>query len=332
MAKRDYYEILGVRRSASDEEIKRAYRKLARKYHPDVNKSAGAEQRFREATEAYEALSDAKTRKLYDQYGHAGLSGAFVGGAGRAGPGAGRGAGPGFSVNFEDLFGGGGGFMGMSLEEILAALGGGAGRRGRRGAAGGTGSAGAAAQRGGDVESHVTLDFLEAAKGTQRTIRIRSQTGGGGTTTETITVKIPPGVGEGSRIRVRGKGRAAPGGPGDLYIITRVREHPYFRREGSDVLVELPISVVEAALGAKVDVPTLDGMTTVTIPPGTPSSRRLRLRGKGIQAPGGSRRGDQYVVIRVVPPPGVSSKGRELLKAFEKAEGFDPRQEVPWKT
>jgi DnaJ-class molecular chaperone len=161
---------------------------------------------------------------------------------------------------------------------------------------------------------------------------MRRQERGGARRTETITVKIPPGVREGSRIRIRGKGRSGAAGWGDLYIVTHVRDHPYFQRVGNDVLVEVPISVTEAALGAKVDVPTLDGMTTVTIPPGTPSSRRLRLRGKGVAAADGTNRGDQYVIICVVPPPKVSRKGRQLLEEFAKGEAFDPRETVPWKS
>jgi DnaJ-class molecular chaperone len=149
---------------------------------------------------------------------------------------------------------------------------------------------------------------------------------------ETITVKIPPGVKDGQRIRVRGKGGQGPGGAGDLYIVCRVRRHPFYRREESDLYVDVPISVVEATLGAKIDVPTIDGMTTVTIPAGTPSGRRLRLRDKGVRpAEKGKPRGDQYVVIKIVPPETLSEKGRELLRQFADVEAWNPRADAPWK-
>lgn len=330
MAKRDYYEILGVGRDASAEQIKSDYRKLARKYHPDVNKSPDASQKFQEATEAYEVLSDPEKRKKYDQFGHAGMTGDFAGAGGPAaggGPGGargyrwtGRGA-PGGAggVRFEDMFGGGmSDFMGMSLDDIMEALGGGRPEGAARGSRRNV--------RGRDLESHVTLDFLQAVRGATVSMRLHR-----GDRTETINVKIPPGVGEGSRIRVRNKGADGQAGPGDLYIVAHVREHPYFRREGRDIYVDLPISISEAALGAKVDVPTIDGMTTVTIPPGTPGGRHLRLRGKGVQASGKEERGDQHVIIRIVPPPEISEEGRKALEQFNKIVPFDPRADTQWK-
>jgi len=318
MAKRDYYEVLGVKRSAGEAEIKSAYRKAARRYHPDVNKDPDATARFREATEAYEALSDPQKRKLYDQFGHAGVQGSAAGGPG--GPGGSRvytWTGDAGGVNFEEVFGGAGGFVGMSLDDILQALGGMGGRRSRRAAR---------SRVGADLEYHLTMDFLQAARGTTASVRIQRAKG-----TETIDVKIPPGVREGSKVRVRGKGQEGPGGPGDLYIITHVHPHPYFRTEGDDVYVDVPISITEAALGAKVDVPTIDGMTTVTIPPGSSSMRRLRLRGQGIPAANGRSRGDQYVVVRIVVPPSLSEKGSRLLKELAEAERFDPRADAPWR-
>ncbi len=328
MAKRDYYQVLGVSRDATEDQIRSAYRKLARKVHPDVNKSPGATEKFKEATEAYEVLSDAQKRRMYDQFGHVGpAAGDF--GVGR-GPDVrtytwtgtgGRGA----PVDFEEFFtggGGGGGFAGMSLDDLLAALGGG-GRRGR---------VREAPQRGQDMEYHLDLDLAQAFAGMTAALRARRSDASGRETSETLHVKIPPGVREGSRIRVRGKGGHGPAGAGDLYIVTHINPHPYFRTEGDDVYVDLPISLTEAALGAKVDVPTLEGMTTVTIPPGTASHRKLRLRGKGLGGTGGEKgRGDQYVVIRIVPPPTISSAGRELLMEFGKAEKFDPRADVPWR-
>jgi len=339
MAKRDYYEVLGVGRDASAAEIKRAYRRLARKYHPDVNKATDAGEKFKEATEAYEVLSDSGRRRMYDQFGHAG------------GPGpAGRqtytwqGGGPGASgVNFEDIFvgGQGAGFMGMGLDEILQALRGRAGSRRRRPSP--------RPRRGADLEHHLTLDLMQALRGTSATIRLRRGLEPAAKT-ETINVKIPPGVHDGARIRLRGQGAPAPGGNGDLYIviavrpapapgapgengdlyiIIAVRPHPYFRLKDRDVYVEVPVSVSEAVLGAKVDVPTIDGMTTVTLPPGTSSGQRLRLRGRGFGK--ADRRGDQYVVVKIVVDKNVSSRGRELLEEFQQTEKPDPRKDVPWK-
>jgi DnaJ-class molecular chaperone len=334
-SQRDYYDILGVKRSATDAEIKSAYRKLARKYHPDVNKDSDATQKFQEATEAYEVLSDAEKRKTYDQFGHA----AFGGGP-RPGPGGGPRGPAGQSVHFDfsDIFGGGGGgrggFSSMGLDEILEALG--EQMRSGRGGAGSRGAAGRRSQpqpKGQTIEHRVLLDFLEAIRGSQTTLRLESRDPKTNQpTTETISVKIPPGVRDGQKIRVRGKGGQGPGGSGDLIIIVHVKPHLYFRREGNDIYVELPVSITEAALGAKVDVPTIDGMTTVTIPPGVAAGRRLRLRDKGVPVKGDAdNRGDQYVVIQIVPPETVSEKGRELLEQFARETSFDPRAAAPWK-
>jgi len=313
MAERDFYEVLGVSRDVEASGIKSAYRRLARKYHPDVNKAPNAAEKFKEATEAYEVLSDPQKRKMYDQYGRS-----AVGGGGR--PDAYRWAGPGaegVSFSVEDIFGhGGNDFLRMSLDEILQSLGG----RGRRRKAPGR------ASRGGDIETEMTLDFIQATRGMTATLRLQGEGG-----TETIDVKIPPGVQEGSRVRLRGKGSPAPGGSGDLYIVTHVRDHPYFRRVGRDIYVDLPVSVAEAAAGAKVDVPTIDGMMTVKIPPCTSSGTKLRLRGKGVGAPGSDKRGDQYVVVKIVVPPKIKPQALKLLKDFDKAQPFDPRKDVPWK-
>ncbi len=330
MAKRDFYDVLGVPRSASADQIKSAYRKLARKYHPDVNKAADASTKFKEATEAYEVLSDDEKRKLYDQFGHTPPPG--VGGpGGHRGPGGaqrytwsgGQGGPGGQTINFEEMFGGGGqGFGGMSFQDLMDALGGQMGGQagGRRGGRRGRAAPQAQTQ---DIEYEVSLDFMQAIGGTVLPLQLQQPDGA----TETISVKIPPGVGEGSKIRVRGKGGAG----GDLYIITHIREHPYFRRESDDIYVEAPIGITECALGARVDVPTLDGMTTVTIPAGTSSGRKLRLRGKGVHRPGKTTPGDQYVTIKIVAPPSVSAKGAELLRQFDETDKYDPRENAPWK-
>jgi curved DNA-binding protein len=328
-AKEDYYKVLGVPRDASDSDIKSAYRKAARKYHPDVNKDPDASEKFSQATEAYEVLSDPEKRKVYDRFGHAGLQGQPAGGPAQRGGGPSRGPeGGGFRVDFGDIFSGGGSpFMGMGLEEILDALrgGGGGGRRRTRP------HRPRAAPRGDDIEHPVTLEFMEAVRGTNQTLRLQTTDAEGNVRNETLTVKIPPGVKEGARIRLRGKGRPGPGGAGDLYIIARIRPHEYFRREGNDIYLELPIGIDEAALGAKVDVPTLDGTTTMKIPPGTRSGTRLRLRGRGVAGANGSTAGDQYVQIKIVPPKELTGEAREMLESFRQSQPFDPRGDVPWK-
>jgi DnaJ-class molecular chaperone len=320
--------VLGVGRSATGSQVRSAYRKLARKYHPDVNKSPGASENFKEASEAYEVLSDAEKRKAYDQFGHAGPR---MGGFG--GPGGPRGrtytwtsaGGREAPFDFEAMFGGGGrrggGFAGMSLDDILGALRGGGGR----------GAASRGRQRGEDMEYHMSLDYAQAVSGTTATLRLEKAGTRGSEVFETITVKIPPGMHEGSRVRIRGKGGDGPGGAGDLYIVTHLNSHPYFRREGDDLYVDVPISIIEAALGCVVDVPTLEGLTAVKVPPGTGSARKLRLREKGLGGSGDRKRGDLYVAIQIVPPEKVSAKGAELLRELARIEKQDVRADVPWK-
>ena len=316
MAKRDYYDVLGVKRGATGAEIKTAYRKLARRYHPDVNKDKGAGDKFNEATEAYEVLSDGEKRSMYDQFDHAGPR-----------PGRGGGGGAGFDASFEEIFGaasehasrpGSGDFVGMSLQDILGALGG-ARRKPRRAGP---------KQRGLDIEYNLTLDFMEAVRGTTTSIRLTAPGAKG--LSETIEVTIPPGLADGARVRVRGKGGHGPGGDGDLYIITHIRPHPYFRREGNSIHIDVPISFSEAALGARIDVPTIDGTMTVTVPPGTAGGKRLRLKGKGIRSVNGNDRGDQYIAIRIVPPPKLSAKGRQLLEELREIHPYNPRTDAPW--
>jgi DnaJ-class molecular chaperone len=325
----DYYEILGVGRNATSKEIKSAYRKLARKYHPDVNKASDATEKFQQATEAYEILSDPEKRKMYDQFGAAAFRGAQAGATG-ARPSGWPGGAQGVRVNFADMFGQGGGFGSMGLDEILEALGGQARANSRRRTSNVRPS-----HKGRDIEHNVHIEFLQAISGTSTTLRLHSTGHDGKTTTQTISVKIPPGVRDGQKIRLRGKGEPGPGGPGDLLIVCHIRPHAYFKRDGNDIIVEVPIGITEAALGAKVDVPTIDGTTTVKIPPGTPSGRKLRLRGKGVASADKKKsHGDQYVVIKIVPPAKMPHQAREMLKNFAKIQadhGWDPRAEAPWK-
>lgn len=304
MAKRDYYEVLGVSRSASTDEIKRAYRQLARKHHPDVNKDPDAAKRFAEVTEAYDVLSDKEKREAYDYLGHAGLgAGGPAGGGRQQAWTSGRGA------NVSDFFDR---FGGINFEDLFGGARGGRARRPGRGE---------------DIEYELALEFMQAVDGISTTVQVRRPTETGGSAVETIEVKIPPGVHDGSRVRVKGKGGpgVAGGPPGDLYIVTRVKKHPYFRRDKWDIHVDLPVSAVEAMLGAKVEVPTLGGRATLTVPPGTCSGRRLRLKGKGVTNPKTAKPGDLYAVVRIVVPESLSERGRELVEQLAEAESFDPR-------
>jgi molecular chaperone DnaJ len=343
-AKRDYYEILGVDRNADADGLKKAFRKMAMQYHPDRNPGdKAAEESFKEASEAYEILSDAERRARYDRFGHQGLEGFSAQSYG--------------AVNFNDIFG-----------EIFGDIFGGGRRRGR--------------SRGQDLRYNLEIAFEEAAFGSEVKVKIPrpkrceecagtgskskqlrtcptcggagevrftqgffavarpcSQCNGSGKvvsdpcrvckgsgTTDSITelsVKIPPGVDTGTRVRLSGEGEPGENGgpPGDLYVVVHVREHPLFHREESEVLCEVPISVVQAALGAHIEVPTLDGMVKMRIPEGTQSGKVFRLKGKGIPFLHGGGRGDQHVRVLVETPQNLSAKQRELLEQFAEAAG-----------
>jgi DnaJ-class molecular chaperone len=342
MAKRDYYEILGVKRDASADDIKKAHRRLVRKFHPDVNKdNKQAEERFKEVQEAYDVLSEPGKRRNYDQFGHAGVGAGGAAGAGGAdvweqfrraqqGRGAPGGAGgrrgyswqPGPGVSVEDFEGAGD--FGDIFDQLFGARGGGRAGAAPRGA--GAARPRPQPQRGADVVLAVTLTFDQAARGTTLPLQI-SRDG----KLETIDVKVPPGVKDGSRVRIRGKGQDAAGGEsGDLYIVTRVQPHPYFRRDDVDILLDVPISVWEALLGTKVDVPTLDGQrVTMTIPPGTNSGAKLRIKGKGIER--GDEKGDQFCVIKIVVPKNISPDEKGTIKELAAKHAIDARADVAWK-
>jgi DnaJ-class molecular chaperone len=340
MAKRDYYEILGLTKTATADEIKRAHRKLVRQFHPDVNKdNKGAEEKFKEVQEAYDVLSDETKRGNYDQFGHAGVGGGVGGGGdpfeafrrqqGRGGAGNGKSWRGGPNVTVEEFdpndFGAGG--FGDIFEQLFG--------RGGPGAAGAAsaarGNTGPRArvrpttpQRGADVNHPVTLSFEQAARGTTLPLQINRDG-----RLETIDVKIPAGVRDASRVRIRGKGQqAAAGESGDLFIITHVRPHPYFRREDLDVLLELPISLYEAMLGTKVSVPTLDGPVTLTIPPGTSSHAKLRIKGRGVFR--GDEKGDQHVITRVIVPKELTDEDKELLAQLQSRHPIEARADVQW--
>ncbi|HEV2294420.1 MAG TPA: J domain-containing protein [Tepidisphaeraceae bacterium] len=337
MAKRDYYEILGVPRGASADEIKKAHRRLVRKFHPDVSKNnKEAEEKFKEAQEAYDVLSDETKRRNYDQFGHAGVGmGGAPGGGGdpfeafrraqqERGGGGGRRStyrgGPGVSVEDFDFGGGGGADFGDIFEQIFGARGP-AGAGGAR--AGARGRAAPQPQRGSDVEHPVTLSFEQAARGTTLPLQINRDG-----RLETIDVKIPAGVKDGSRVRIRGKGQQSNGEPGDLFIVTRIQPHPWFRREGLDILLELPLSLYEALLGTKVEVPTLEGPVTLTIPPGTSSHAKLRIKGRGIHR--GQEQGDQFVITKITSPKHLDDEDREIIRKLEGKHPIKPRTGPPW--
>jgi curved DNA-binding protein len=324
MAERDYYEVLGVAKGASPDAVRKAYRGLARKYHPDLNPGdPEAERRFKELGEAYEVLSDPKKRKAYDQFGRAGVRmGAEAGG----GPSGFRYTWTGEGSPFEDVafeaFAGSGGQAGSIFEEIFSRLGGGRGRRG----------AYRAAMRGQNLQSEIDLSFDQAVRGVRTSILVQRPSGDGQVRREHLQIHVPPGVRDGQRIRLRGQGAPGAGGApaGDLYLKVRVRPHPYFRTEGRDVSIDVPISVAEAALGATVEVPTVHGRTSVRIPPGTVGGTRLRLKGQGLADAKGQSRGDQYCVIRIVPPKRLDERQKRLFEELREAEGPGPRADVPW--
>lgn len=357
-SKRDYYEVLGVSRTADEDEIKRAYRRLARQYHPDVNKESGAEERFKEANEAYEVLSDPEKRRTYDRFGHAGVEG---------------------NVGFGDF-----GFGGISdiFEEFFGF---GTGARARR----------RGPRRGNDLQYELGINLEEAVFGCEKDIEVhrmdvcpvcqgsRAEPGttpvrchqcngtgevrrvqqsilgsfvnvstcptcnGTGEVTstpchncrgngqvrasKTITVKIPAGVDDGTRIRLAGEGEPGQWGgpPGNLYVLLHVEPHPVFRRNGDDIVVELNINVAQAALGDKVTIPTLDGDEKIQIPAGTQTGRVFRLRGRGVPHLRRNGRGDLLIVTQVVVPTQLDDRQRELFQELGKTLGKEviPQQE-----
>jgi molecular chaperone DnaJ len=377
MAAKDYYEILGVPRSASDDDIKKAFRKLARKHHPDTG---GTEERFKEINEAYEALSDPEKRKQYDQFGQY-YSGGFPGGGapgpgsyGSPGPGSPFGGGGTYQVNVEDI---------GDLGDLFGSVFGGGGFPGG-------GRAASRPRRGQDLEYEVSISWDEAMNGTSAKVEIQREQkcstcggsgakpgtspvtcpvcsgsgtvsqgqglfgisrscprcGGAGTVAEDpcqtckgkgtvvkvkpLTLNIPAGVTNGGKIRFRGKGEQGVDGapPGDLYVITRVRAHPFFMRDGADVLLDLPVTYAEATLGATVQVPTPKGVVKIKIAPGTKDGKVYRLRGKGAPRLKGSGHGDVKAKVRIDVPEHLSAEQKELLKRFASSRGDEPRSKL----
>ena len=316
---RDFYEILGVSRNATQEQIQRAYRKLARAHHPDVNKDPGAEDRFKDVSEAYNVLHDPETRRRYDAFGPdfrrvpddvdpETWNRAAAGGGPRAGgAGTGRRArrGPTADTGFATGFG-----EDIDLDDLLGGLF--DGRAGR----------GWGPIPGADQEAVIDLTVEEAYRGTRRSVTLE-----GGGQTRTLQVTIPAGVTNGQRIRLAGQGgRGTEGAPaGDLYLIVRIAPHPRYRVEGRDLHVELPLAPWEAALGTTVAVETPDGEAKVKVPAGTSSGRRLRLRGRGLPNPKGTA-GDLYAEARILVPRKLPAEERRLFEELAATSTFDPRR------
>jgi molecular chaperone DnaJ len=378
-AKQDYYELLGVPRKATAKDIRTSFRKLARKYHPDLNPGdKSAEEKFKQLQEAYDVLSDSKKRQMYDQYGF--YSDNMPPGGPGAGPGYG-GEGPDVNFDFGGFdFGGGSGTAGggASFRDLFSQF--------------FSGSRGSAAMEpehepGGDLEYQIEIDFWDAVRGAVKKLSItrldtcetclgtgavgspqtcptchgtgtiQQQAGKmkfnvpctrcGGTgklrtmcktcggegrvrRSESIDVRIPPGVANGGRVRVPGKGNSGTmGAPaGDLYLRVVVKPHEFFERRGNDLYTKIPVTVPEATLGAKIEVPTIDGRSLVRIPPGTNSGKTLRLKEKGVPSARNGTRGDQYVEIQVVVPPPTDERVRNLMKELESVAPEDPRKDL----
>jgi curved DNA-binding protein len=326
MADRDLYAVLGLSKGASDAEIKKAYRKLARELHPDRNPNdPRAEERFKEVSEAYQVLSDSKKRKLYDEFGEVGLKEGFDpeayrqyqrarrGGFGRrAGPGAG------FRGGVEDIFGGAGAGVEFDLEDLFG------GRGGVGDMFGGRGRTRARRAKGSDLHSEVTLEFAEALRGCERDLSFRAP--GTKEGLRSLRARIPAGAKDGDRIRLRGQGMEPPGGgaPGDMVLTVHVRDHPHFSRDGDDLHLSLPVTAAEAYRGARVGVPTPDGEVTLRIPAGTQGGSKLRLRGKGAPNRKGGR-GDLIAHVQVQLPPGGDQETEELLEKIEERYSGSPR-------
>jgi molecular chaperone DnaJ len=369
MAKRDYYTVLGVNRDASDEDIKKSYRKLAMKFHPDRNTDdKGAEEKFKEAKEAYEVLSDEKKRAAYDQYGHAGVDPSAGFGGGRGGPGAGPEGFGGFADAFGDIFG-----------EIFGQ---------QRGGGGGRGSG---VYRGADLRYNLELSLEDAARGTDAKIRIPAMedcetckgtgakpgtqpktcttchgrgevrvsqgffsiqqtcptchgTGkiipepctachGAGRVKKykTLSVKIPAGVDQDDRIRLAAEGEAGVNGgpPGDLYVVVNLKPHSVFQREGADLHCEMPISFATAAMGGEIEIPTLEGHAKIKIPAETQTGQVFRLKNKGIRPVRGSVTGDLYCHVAIETPVKLTARQKELLREFESINLQDPAAHNP---
>lgn len=315
---KDYYKILGLSRTATKNEIKKAYRDLARKYHPDLNPGdKKAEEKFKEIQEAHEVLSNDDKKKNYDMFGNSSF-----GGQGR--PQGGQSYTyttediSGFEDIFKDMFGfGGGGYTrrsSKSTEGLGDIFGFGGGRREQ--------------QKPKDIEHTLTIDFMSAINGGTKDITISSKTPGGKASKEKITVKIPPGVDNGSKIRVQGKGEQINRERGNLILNVKVTPHPLFKRENDDIYLYLPITIYEALFGAEVDVPTINGSAKLVIPPGVQSGNKLRLKDKGAENIKTKRKGDQFVVLQITMPETPDENIKNLIKEIGNNFPYNPRKKL----
>lgn len=339
MAK-DFYKILGVERKADEKEIKKAYRKLARKHHPDINPNdAGAEAKFKEINEAFQVLSDKDKRALYDQFGDdydkvpAGAQN-YAGGA--SGPNigdyfGGRGANVGGAggVRFENIE-----FEGDLFESLFGGVRGngnerGAGARGRAGDFFGGRKRGP--QRGSDVEQPISISLGESIRGTQRSLQLVIQGADGREQSRNVTLKIPAGVGEGARVRAAGQGADGSNGGarGDLFLKVHIESHPFWKREGDDLTCEVPATFSEAALGASIQIPSLSGNIGLKIPAGTQSGQTFRLSGRGVPHLKGEGSGDLFVKIKIAVPKDLSVRERELIEELAHQRSDDVRANLP---
>lgn len=320
MSKKDYYSLLNVSRSATPEEIKKSYRKLAMQYHPDKNPGdKKAEEKFKEFSEAYEVLSDPKKREMYDQFGHAGAQGGFsgaggpfggAGGFGGFGGAGGAGAGQGQDP-FQDIFG-------DVFSEIFGA-------RGYGGTGAGTGGPRRRQTKGSDLRYTLNIAFEEAALGTEKVISFVRQRSGKDETAK-LSVNVPAGVKEDQRLKLAGEGDSpAGGGPsGDLYVIIKIQDHPLFKRQENDILMDLPVTYTDAILGTSVEIPTISGKAVIRIPPGTHTGQTFRLKGKGFPKIGGFGSGDMLVRLVVDTPEKINTRQKELLEELSKAGDETP--------
>lgn len=306
MAKKDFYSLLNVSRTATADEIKKAYRKLAMQFHPDKNPGdKKSEEKFKEISEAYDTLSDQKKRDMYDRFGHAGAQGGFGGGdgnpfGGAGGFGGGGGAGPG-ADNFQDIFG-----------DVFGDIFGGA-----RGPGGGQ-QRSRRPTKGADLRYTLNIAFEESALGCEKVISFMRQRGNKEESAK-LSVNVPAGVKEGQRLKLANEGDAGSAGPaGDLYVIINIQDHPLFKRNENDVTLDLPITYTDAILGTSIEVPTLTGKAMIRIPAGTHTGQTFRLKGKGFPKIGGFGSGDMLVKILVDTPANLTSKQKELIEELAK--------------
>jgi curved DNA-binding protein len=322
----DYYQILGVKRDASQAEIQKAYRGLARKYHPDMNPDdKTAKEKFQKVQSAYDVLNDPSKRELYDRYGSAFESAAAGAGAGPRGQAwHGQGA-PGFeeidfSQLFGDRFGGETGGTGHPFAEIFSNF-----RRG--GQAGGKGRRGRAEERGADVQSEIEIPFQTAVTGGKAEVGVQHPDG----KIHRIEVKIPAGIADGAKIRLRGQGGPGAGKSpaGDLLLTIHVAAHPWFTRRGNDLTVRVPVTLAEAVAGAKVDVPTPSGTISLRVPPRTSGGAKLRIRGHGVKPKTGEP-GDLFAEIQIVLPPVIDDAAAEAIRKLDLEHPSSPRRDLRW--